>query len=64
MRKVTGSNIVVWKSNKGNYFNVKIETLEVLLTVHQDKQPKSFAKLQAWFDSNDELVINPIVFSE
>lgn len=62
MNKVAGSNITVWKSNKGEVFNVKIETLDILLTVSADKQPKSYEKLQAWFDNNDT-VFNPIVFS-
>jgi hypothetical protein len=62
MRKVAGSTIYVWESTNGEYFNVKIESIGILLTVHPKRQPKSYSKLKAWFE-DDEAGFNPIVFS-
>ncbi|PGT81566.1 hypothetical protein [Bacillus sp. AFS040349] len=62
MRKIAGSSVVVWKSAKRDSFNLKIETLDILLTVSAEKQPKSYEKVKEWFE-NDEIRSNPIVFS-
>lgn len=64
MSKSTVSHIKVWHSIKeGNsYFNVHITSLNVMITVHEKKQPKSYAKIKEWMDS-DEPDYNPILFS-
>jgi hypothetical protein len=63
MSKSTVSQIKVWHStNEGNiYFNVHINALEVMLTVSENKQPKSYQKIKKWYES-DEPESNPILF--
>ncbi|MDP9577976.1 UNVERIFIED_ORG: hypothetical protein J2X74_003836 [Bacillus sp. 1751] len=63
--KSTVSLIKAWHTKKDNRncFNVHINSLGVMLTVYQDKQPKSYARIKKWVES-DEPELNPILFSE
>lgn len=64
MRKYLGSNVVIWKGS-GDSYNVKIEALNVLLSVHLNKQPKSYIKIDEWFNSeNGEIDMSLITYSE
>ncbi|MGG3989716.1 hypothetical protein [Heyndrickxia ginsengihumi] len=62
MSKSTVLVIRVSQSKKkgNNYFNVNIEGLNVMLTVHENKQPKSYARIKEWIAS-DEPERNPIL---
>jgi len=63
--KSTVSFISAWHTTKGtrNCFNVNINSLGVMLSVYEDKQPKSYARIKKWVES-DEPETNPILFSE
>jgi hypothetical protein len=63
MSKRTVSEIKVWHSKKGgnNCFNIHINALGVMLTVYEKKQPKSYARIKEWYES-DKPELNPILF--
>lgn len=54
MKKSTGSNIQVWKSQKRNCFRVKIQALGVVLSVCKDSQPKSYEKIENWLNDDEK----------
>ncbi|UDK98375.1 hypothetical protein EYB33_19800 [Lysinibacillus sphaericus] len=64
MSKSTVSQIKVWHYTKqgNNYFNVHINALGVMLTISENKQPKSYQKIKEWYES-EEPESNPILFS-
>lgn len=64
MSNSTVSQIKVWQSTKegNNYFNVHINAIGVMLTVSENKQPKSYQNIKEWYES-DEPESNPILFS-
>ncbi|MEW4271743.1 hypothetical protein [Priestia megaterium] len=65
LSKSTVSHIKAWHSvkNNRNCFNVHITSLNVMLSVYEDKQPKSYTRIKEWIES-DEPELNPILFSE
>jgi hypothetical protein len=55
----TVSVIKVWKSKNEDSFNLHIGALGVMLTVHKDKQPKSYEKIENWLSRGEEHFITP-----
>ncbi|TCP28801.1 hypothetical protein EV207_11527 [Scopulibacillus darangshiensis] len=60
MDKSTMSLVKVWKGQKGEYFNVNINELGIMLAVHKSKQPKSYAKIEDWISRDEESFITPL----
>ncbi|MGI2792235.1 hypothetical protein [Bacillus cytotoxicus] len=55
----TVSVIKVWKSKKEDCFNINIGSLGIMLSVHKDKQPKSYEKIEEWLSRGEEQFITP-----
>lgn len=55
----TVSVIKVWRSEKGDRFNLHIGAMGIMLAVHKDKQPKSYEKLEEWLSRGEEQFITP-----
>lgn len=59
--KSTVSTIRVWRSKKGDSFNVHIGVMGIMLAVHKDKHPKSYEKIENWLKGGIEQFITPTI---
>ncbi|KZR56972.1 hypothetical protein [Pseudobacillus badius] len=59
MSKSTVSLIKIWKSKRGDYFNVSINELGIMIAVHKSKQPKSYEKIESWLKGDEKSFITP-----
>ncbi|MEC1866747.1 hypothetical protein [Bacillus paralicheniformis] len=60
----TVSTIRVWRSKKGDSFNLHIGAMGIMITVHKDKQPKSYEKIEDWLSRGEEQFITPTTEEE